>query len=233
MDRRAVLARVPLFASLGERELDALLQVTATRRLAPKETLCRKGDPGSQLYGVLSGRLKVMAAGKDGKELVFGVMGPGDVIGEIAVLDSDPRSATVIALEHAELLTLHRRELMPFLERHPKVAIQLARVMARRVRRLSTYAEDSVFLPLPARMAKTVLALAASYGADDGAAGEAAPVDIPLAQQDLADMVGTTRESVNKQLRAWEEDGIVGLKRARVIVRDRSALEAISEVIAL
>jgi CRP-like cAMP-binding protein len=230
MDRRALLSRVPIFASLGEREMDALLAITATRRLGAKETLFRKGDPASQLYGVLSGRLKVMAAGKDGKELVFDVMAPGDVIGEIALMDPGPRSASVVALERSELLTLHRRELFPFLERHPKLALQLAGVLARRVRRLSTYAEDSVFLPLPARMAKTLLALAASYG-EGAAAG--APVDIPLAQQDLADMVGTTRESVNKQLRAWEAEGLVGLKRARVIVLDRGALEAISEVVVL
>jgi len=230
MDRRALLSQVSIFGSLDERELEALLQVTATRRIAAKETLFRKGDPGNQLYGVLSGRLKVMAAGKDGRELVFGVMGPGDVIGEIAVVDSDPRSASVVALERSELLTLHRRELIPFLERHPKVAIGLAVVLARRLRRLSAYAEDSVFLPLPARMAKTLLALGASYG-QGVAPGD--PIDIPLAQQDLADMVGTTRESVNKQLRAWEADAIVRLKRARVILADRPALQSISEVISL
>jgi CRP-like cAMP-binding protein len=230
MDRRALLSRISIFSELGDRELEALLHVTATRRLAAKEVLCRKGDPGAQLYGVLSGRLKVMAAGKDGKELVFGVMGPGDVIGEIAVVDAGRRSATVVALERSELLTLHRRELMPFLERHPKVAMKLAAVLARRVRRLSTYAEDSVFLPLPARMAKTLLALAASYG-HGRVDGER--VDIPLAQQDLADMVGTTRESVNKQLRTWEEQAFVRLGRARVSVVDRDALVAISEWVPL
>ena len=229
MDRRALLSGVSIFASLDERELDALIQVTTTRRVAAKEVLFRKGDPGNQLYGVMSGRLKVMATGKDGKELVFGVMGAGEVIGEIAIVDSEPRSATVVALEASELLTLHRRELLPFLERHPKVAIQLAAVLARRVRRLSAYAEDSIFLPLPARMAKTLLALAASYGA----AGTSGPIDIRLAQQDLADMVGTTRESVNKQLRAWEEEAIVQLRRARVIVVDRAALESISELVEL
>jgi CRP-like cAMP-binding protein len=225
MDRRTLLARVSIFASLGERELDALLQVTATRRIAARELLCRAGDPGNQLYGVLSGRLKVFVGGGDGKDFVFGVMGPGDVIGEIALLDSGPRSATVVALERSELLTLHRRELVPFLERHPRVAIELAALLARHVRRLSSYAADAHFLPLPARMAKTLLALAASYEKETAAG---APIDVPLAQQDLADMVGTTRESVNKQLRSWEDESIVRLARARVVVVDRSALEAIA-----
>lgn len=230
MDRRALLSAVSIFGSLDDREIDALLEVTTTRRIGAKEVLFRKGDPGNQLYGVLVGRLKVMVTGQDGRELVFGVMGPGDVIGEIAVVDSEPRSASVTALERAELLVLHRRELIPFLERHPKVAIRLAAMLAGRVRRLSAFTEDSVFLPLPARMAKTLLVLAASYGREGP---EGAAVDIPLAQQDLADMVGTTRESVNKQLRTWEEASIVGLKRARVILIDRRALEEISDLVAV
>ncbi len=230
MDRRALLEAISIFGSLVEREIDALLQVTTTRRIGAREVLFRKGDPGNQLYGVLSGRLKVMATAQDGRDLVFGLMGPGDVIGEIAIVDSEPRSASVIALERAELLVLHRRELIPFLERHPKAAIRLAAVLAGRVRRLSAYTEDTVFLPLPARMAKTLLALSASY-AQDGR--DVAAIDIPLAQQDLADMVGTTRESVNKQLRAWEETGIVELKRSCVSLLDRSALEAISDLVAV
>jgi CRP-like cAMP-binding protein len=223
MDRRKLLSGVSIFSSLGEHELDLLLEVTTTKRLEPKELLFRKGDPGKQLYGILSGRLKVMASGKDGRELVFGLMGPGEVIGEIALMDSNPRSATVVALEPSELLTLHRRELIPFLERQPKMAIHLAGVLAGRLRRLSEHTEDTLFLPLPSRMAKTLLALSSSYGHDD-----ASTVDIPLAQQDLADMVGTTRESVNKQLRAWEDGGIVALKRARVAVLDMQAVRSIA-----
>lgn len=223
MDRRELLSSVSIFASLGESEIDKLLQVTTTKRLDTKEVLFRKGDPGKQLYGILSGRLKVMATAADGKELVFNLMGPGELIGEIALMDSDVRSATVVAVEPSELLTLHRRELFPFLECHPKVAIHLAAVLAGRLRRLSEHTEDALFLPLPSRMAKTLVALVASYGHE----GEGA-VDIRLAQQDLADMVGTTRESVNKQLRAWEEEGLVTLKRARVRVNDPEALRVIA-----
>lgn len=228
MNRRQLLERIEIFADLDDRERDALLEMTATRRVASKEVLCRKGDPGNQLYGVLSGRLKVMAGGKDGKEFVFSVMGPGEVIGEIAIVDSGPRSATVIALEPSNLMTLQRRELIHFIERHPRVAMQLAAVLARRVRRLSTYAEDAHFLPLPSRMAKTLLALTGTYDGDpDG------PIDIRLNQQDLADMVGTTRESVNKQLNTWEDDELVGLKRNHVIILDRDSLEAIAELVAI
>ena len=227
MDRRALLSNVSIFAPLGEREIDQLVELTTTRRLKAKEVLFRKGDPGNQLYGVMSGKLKVVTTGADGKELVFGVMSQGDVIGDIAIADSNPRSASVVALEPSELLTLHRREFIPYLERHPKVAIQLAGVLAGRVRKLSEKAEDSIFLPLPARMAKTLLALAPSYG---GASALDQPVDIRLAQQDLGDMLGTTRESVNKQLRAWEEGGLVALHRGRLTLLSRESLGAIADL---
>jgi len=228
MDRRELLSSISIFSSLGQREFDSLMDVTTTKRVEAREVLFRKGDPGNQLYGVLSGHLKVMATGKDGKEIVFGVMSPGDVIGEIAVVDQEPRSATVVGLERSDLLTLHRRELIPFLESHPKAAIQLAAILANRLRRLSEHAEDAIFLPLPARMAKTLLALAGSYDAEPGST---AGIDIKLAQQDLGDMVGTSRESVNKQLRAWEEEQIVELKRSHIILLDRDALEEISDFI--
>ena len=120
MDRRELLASVSIFASLGDKELDQLLRATTTKKLERKEVLCRKGDPGNQLYGILSGALKVTTTGTDGKDVMFGLMGPGEVIGEIALLDGEERSATVTAVESTELLTLHRRELIPFLERNPR-----------------------------------------------------------------------------------------------------------------
>ena len=94
VERRRVLGGVALFSDLEERELDELLAATTARRLADGEVLFRKGDPGRQLYGVVQGRLKISSAGPDGKEVVFGLSDPGDVIGEIALLDARPRSAT-------------------------------------------------------------------------------------------------------------------------------------------
>jgi CRP-like cAMP-binding protein len=230
MDKRQLLASVPIFAGLAERELDQLLSATTTKRLAAKDVLFRKGDPGNQLYAVLKGRLKILAAGADGKEVVFGINGPGEVIGEIALMDSEPRSATVLAMEACELLTLHRRDLIPFLEKHPKVTIELAAVLAARLRNLSEHTEDALFLTLPSRLAKTLLQLSATYGQEtpDGVL-----IDIRLPQQDLADMVGTTRESVNKQLRSWEEEGLVKLERTRITIIEQEGLEATAAFLTL
>jgi len=228
MRHAELLRRVEIFASLEDRELEKLLDVTTTKRVAPKEVLFHKGDPGNQLYGVVSGRLKVLSTSGDGKEVVFALSGPGDVIGEVAVMDSNPRSATVVALEASELLTLHRRDLIPFLERHPKVAIHVATVLAKCVRDLSQHTEDAQFMPLQSRMAKKVLRLADVYGKK--LEGGAISIEIRLSQQDLADLVGTTRESVNKQLKGWEEQGIVELGRSHITVTDRDALGELSDM---
>jgi len=224
MDRRKLLASVSLFSSLDEKELELLLGTTTTKRLKAKEVLFRKGDPGNQLYGILSGSLKVMATGTDGKDVMFTLMGPGEVIGEISILDGGERSASAAAVEPTELMTLHRRELIPFLEQHPAATIGLASVLAARVRRLSERAEDRQTMPLPARMAKRLISLADQYGKHPIVGG---PVEIRLPQQDLADLVGTTRESVNKQLRAWQDQGIVELGRGRVVLKRPKDLESV------
>jgi CRP-like cAMP-binding protein len=227
LDRRKLLANVSIFSSLDEKALDALVHATSTRRLDAGEVLFRKGDHGRQLYGVLSGRLKVSAAGADGKEIVFNVCDPGEVIGEIALLDSNPRSATIVALEASELLVLDRRDFLPFLERHPRVAIELAELLAARLRRLSELAEDSVLLALRARLAKKLVALAQRYGQPTKGGVE---IDLPLSQQEIGDMVGTSRESINKQLRAWTLDGLLSSQRGRITLRDPAALEALARL---
>lgn len=224
MDRRRLLASVSLFSTLDEEDLDVLLEVTTTKRLAAKETLFRKGDPGNQLYGILSGSMKVSATGSDGKDVLFTHMGPGEVIGEISLLDGGARSASAMAVEATELLTLHRRELIPFLEGHPHAAIGLASVLAARVRRLSERAEDRQTMPLPGRMAKRLIGLSLQYGRHPIVGG---PVEVRLSQQDLADLVGTSRESVNKQLRAWAAQGILEIGRGRVVLKKPETLDAV------
>jgi CRP-like cAMP-binding protein len=225
IERRRLLANVWLFSDLGERELDELLKLTSTRHLDDGETLFRKGDPGRRLYGVVEGRLKIFASGGDGKEVVFGLSDPGDVTGEIALLDSEGRSATVVALQPSELLTLDRRDFLPFLERHPRVAIRLAELLAERLRRLSELTADSVLLALRARLAKKLVALARNYGkkTEDGTL-----IDLKLPQQVLGDMVGTSRESINKQLREWTEKGLVKVHRGYITVRDPEELESLA-----
>lgn len=230
VDRRELLAGISIFSSLSDADLDRLVELTTVKKLRAKQTLLHKGDDAIALYGVMSGRLKASAAGADGKEVVFGLMDPGEVIGEIALLDSEPRSATVVAMEKSELLCLDRRDFLPFLERHPRVAIELAAVLASRLRRLSGVMEDTLFLTLPSRLAKKILALAQAYGreTDDGIV-----IQLKLPQHELGELVGTSRESINKQLRAWVEEGLVRVDRGYITVCQREGLEELARFLML
>jgi CRP/FNR family transcriptional regulator, cyclic AMP receptor protein len=222
IDGRALLERIPVFAGLSRRDLDLLYGITGTRKLRTREVLFRKGDEGATLYGIMRGRLRVFS-GADSKEVIFNFMDPGEVFGEIALLDAEPRSATVAAVEPVELLTLQRRDFLPFIEQHPKVAIQLATVLAQRLRTLSDAVEDAMLLSIPGRLAKKLLSLAQSYGkpADGGTR-----IDLKLPQHELGELVGATRESVNKHMRAWSAGGVIRVERGYITVLDEEALES-------
>jgi len=222
IDGRALLERIPVFAGLGRREIDSLLAITGTRKLRAREVLFRKGDDGATLYGIMRGRLRVVSGG-DPKEVILRFLDPGEVFGEIALLDSQPRSATIAAVDATELLTLHRRDFLPFVEQHPKVAIQLAAVLAQRLRTLSDAIEDAMTLSIPGRLAKKLLALAQTYGKP---APGGTRIDLKLPQHELGELVGATRESVNKQMRAWTTDGVIRVERGYITVLDEEALES-------
>ncbi len=225
VDKRSLLAKVSMFSPLGPPELDRLAQITVVKRLRGREILFRKGDDGSQAYVIISGRLKISSAAEDGKETVLRIMDPGEVVGEMALLDGDPRSATATALEPCELLVIQRRDLIPFLERHPRTAIKLLESQVARVRAQSAQLEDRVFLNLQSRLAKKLLALSDNYGVErpDGIT-----IDLKLSQGDLGEMVGTSRESINKQLRAWVEDGVVKSEKGYITIRNLDALEQLA-----
>ena len=229
MDRKELLRSIPIFSSLSDRELDLLLTYTTTKRLKKRAFLCRRGDPGLQLFALMEGRLRVVGEGGEGREVVFNFLDPGDVIGEISILDSQPRSASVEAVEESLLLSLHRRDLLPFLERNPKAALKLAGVLASHVRRLSELVEDTVFLGLPSRLAKKLLSLAQRYGKETP---EGMRIDLKLPQHELGELVGTSRESINKQLRQWGDEGLVSVDRGYVTLRDVERLESLARLLA-
>lgn len=225
-ERRRLLAGVPLFARLSERELDTLLQATHSRPLCAREELFHKGDPGSQVFVILSGRLKVVATSSGGDDVVFGLMDPGEVFGELSLLlEGGTRTATVTALDDCELLALDRRDFLPFLRAHPEAAVRLLETLAERVRRVSELVEDTQFLNLPARLAKKLVALAGAYGREGE---EGLVIDLPVSQEELGDMVGTTRESINKLVRSWAQRGLVTMKQGRITIHRRREIEVLA-----
>jgi len=226
--KREILARLPLFAGLGAREIEALAAVTRSQRVAARDELFHKGDAGTQVYAVVEGTLKVVTTSDEGDDVVLNLLDPGAVIGEVAVFCNAARSASVVALTDCELLAIERRDLLAFLRSHPDASLALMSVLAGRLRSLSELVEDTLFLNLPVRLAKKLIALAETHGQRTP---EGLRIELKLSQGEWGDLVGATRESINKQLRTWGEAGLVRLHQGYLVIRRPERLAAIADAV--
>jgi CRP/FNR family cyclic AMP-dependent transcriptional regulator len=211
----------PFIGALGQRDAEELMKQAITRRFQVNDVIFRKDDPGTGLYGVVSGRVVVVADSAEGKELILNVFGPGEYFGEIALLDGEGRSATAITREPSELLFLDRMHFMPFLARSPEATTRIIRLLCKRLRRTTDLVEDSIFLPVSLRLAKQLLALVDVYGLQ----AKDHPT-FPVSQGELGRMLGVSREIVARQLAIWRRAGLVEMQRGRITLRDRAALAA-------
>jgi CRP-like cAMP-binding protein len=227
-----------LLGRLNPAELDEVLQYARTHSLAPSQELFAKGDPGDGLFAVLSGQIKISTLSESGKEVVLNILGPGEIFGEIALLDGKARTANAHAIGASELLVLPRPDFLRFLERHPQVSWRLLDVLCARLRWVSESYEDVVFKRLANRLAKKLVVLAEHFGetGEEGQAGDGDAagsggrrIALPLPQQELANIVGATRESVNKQMRLWEDTGLIAYDQGRITVLDLARLAEIAE----
>lgn len=223
-DLKAALAQHFLLKDLSPEDLERVGELASTRWYRAGQPVFMKGDPGTAMMAVLSGRIRICAYSADGREVVLNVINPGEVFGEIALLDGGERTADAFAMETTELLCLSRRDFLPYLERNPKVCIKLLTIMCQRLRSTSEQLEDLNFLDLRCRLAKRLLYLAAIHG--EGC-GKGIHIGVRLPQHLLASMIGTSREAVNKQLRDWEEKGFIDVRRGSITILDQQSLQAL------
>jgi CRP-like cAMP-binding protein len=227
MNRIELLQKVPLFAGLADVQLAQL--PTSMVKLRAKEELFRRGEPAGRAYVVAAGKIKIVRDFVE-RQIVFDVVGPGAVIGELALLDEEgaerTRSASAIASSPADLLAIDRRDLVAFLRRHPGVALALCASLAARVRRLDAQLLGATFLGLETQLARTLISLAARFGKP---AGTAVEIEVTLNQTELGQMIGFSRESVNKQLRAFARAGIAEMARKKITIRDLPRLRALAQ----
>jgi CRP-like cAMP-binding protein len=224
--KRELLANQELFRKLSERELDDLVQAVRLKSIAARDELCHKGDEGNQLYVIVRGLLKAQTTSTSGDDVVFSIMGPGEMFGELALFSDGKRTANVVAIQDSELLLIDRRELFPFLRRHPEAAIKLLEVLAARVLNLSAMMEDTTFLNLPQRLAKRLLDLGERYGRRTP---QGLRIETKFSQTELGDLVATTRESINKQMKSWAAKRIATMEAGYVTIHDEDALRDIAE----
>ncbi|HWP29356.1 MAG TPA: Crp/Fnr family transcriptional regulator [Chloroflexota bacterium] len=209
------LRQVPLFAELPPERIQELAQMVRRRTYHRGETIFHKGDPGSGLYILTGGQVKIVLPSETGEEALLAVLEAGDFFGELALFDGLPRSATVVAVQNAEVLVLHRDDFLGFVARNPEVAIALFGVLSRRLRAADELIQDAVFLDVPGRLAKRLLELAERHGRQTP---QGIAIELKLTQQDLAAMIGATRESVNKHLGWMRDRRLIALDRQRITV---------------
>lgn len=224
--RRALFAQHFLLAKLEESALDTLLAVASERRFTGGQVIFQKGDPGTSMMAVLSGRVRISAYSEDGREIILNMVEPGQLFGEIALLDGKERSADATAMGKTELLILDRREFLPFLEHNPKIAVQLIEVLCDRVRRTSEMVESIAFLDFGARLARLLLQMAKNYGKE---IESGLLIDLRISQADLGNLIASTRESVNRQLSAWTQEGVIAVDQGKITLLDQDALEAMAQ----
>jgi CRP-like cAMP-binding protein len=225
VDKAALLAENSLLKHLDAADRARLAEYAAMVRHEADAVLFQRGDPGSSMMAVVRGRVKICTHSIDGKELILNIIKPGEVFGEIALIDGAPRTADAVTLETCELLVLERRDFQRHLDANPKVACRLLEVLCRRLRRTSAALEEQLFMEVPGRLARVLLHLAEAHGVP-AKAGRC--IDVRLSQQQLGSLTGITRESVNKQLGLWRSEGWIAVKGGYVTVIDAAALAALA-----
>jgi CRP/FNR family cyclic AMP-dependent transcriptional regulator len=217
-----VLKKAPLFTGLDDEAASALSSTMGTVRLNKGDVLFHEGDSGDRLYVVVSGKVKLGRSGSAGRENLLAVLGPGQMFGELSLFDPGPRSTTATAVTSCEIRTLEHEELMGWLAGRPEVAQGLLGQLAARLRRANDVVADLVFSDVPGRVAKQLLELAKRFGdrREDGV-----HVHHDLTQEELAQLVGASRETVNKALADFAARGWIRLEPRSVTILDVGRVE--------
>ncbi len=228
IDRRAALERHFLFAQLKPGELDGVLALAVERRYANGQVIFQKGEEDTSLMLVLRGSVRISVSSQAGKEIVLNTIEPGEVLGEIALIDGKPRSADATAMGACTMLIIRRAEFIPFLKQNPETAVRLLTVLCKKLRETSEMAEIVGLHSIPARLARLLLKWAEGEGVDTP---EGIRVPMKLSQREIGNLIGATRESVNKQLRAWQDDGHIVNGQTTITILDEEALEEVAGIL--
>lgn len=219
----SVLRKHPIFCDLEPEALDQLCRYAKYTTFKRGATIAAKGDPGNSLFAVISGTVKISSSSPDGRSAILNLIGPGEIFGEIAVLDGAPRTADATANTNCEVYIIDRRDFLPFVRSQPALAMKFIELLCARLRWTSQQVEQVILQNLPARLASALLGLTERRKLDSGSR------TIAITQQEISEMVGMTRESINKQLRAWAARNWVRLEHGAIVVLNAESLRDLAQ----
>lgn len=215
-----ILKRIPLFSSLSESDQQNLTSLLRRKLLGKGEHLFRQGDEGTALYIIVQGRIKISLS-KRTDNVTLAILGQGEFLGEMALLDELPRSADAIALEETQLYILNRKDFLSFLAGNTHTVYAILNSLSRRLRRMDDQLAEMCFLNLSARLAKQLVELAETQ---KPGGGDPNTRDLNISQQELGNILGASRESINKELKILRDKGVVETSRNAIRILDLEAL---------
>ncbi len=224
--KRELLRGVPLLAVLQPAELDQLVGMVTERRFAKGTTIIEGGSEGSGMMVLATGRVRVTATSAAGREVTLAILDRGRTFGELSMLDGKTRSASVTAMDDCLTLVIERRDFLPLLRANPDLVLRLLGVLCERLRDTNRALEEIALLDLPAQLARLLIKLGQDYGVTEPGGIR---LRLKLTQTDLSTLVAATRESVNKQLRSWREEGLLDDESGYLLIRSPRALRALAD----
>lgn len=215
------LARAGIFQGVDPDAVVNLISQMQTESFPRGTTIFDEGEPGDTLYIIIDGKVKLARHAPDGRENLLSVMGPSDMFGELSIFDPGPRTSSAVCVTEVEAATMDSEMLRTWINDHPEISQQLLRVLARRLRRTNASLADLIFTDVPGRVAKTLLQLANRFGTQEGSGLR---VNHDLTQEEIAQLVGASRETVNKALATFAQRGWIRLEGKSVVIVDTEHL---------
>lgn len=212
-----VLKQIPLFSELSDRDLEKIFQVASRQRYHKDNIILIEEEVGSTMFVILSGRVKISRISDDGREVILSILSDGDFFGEMSLLDGHTRSANVTAIEESELLVIRREEFLQMLKEFPQIAINLLKELAQRIRKSDEHIKSLSLQDATGRVASTLLRIAEDSGVFRR--GQVEIQELPL-QQDLANMAGTSRETISRVIKSLTDDGYLKKQSGKIIILD-------------
>ena len=222
-DKLAVLRKHAIFCDLETEALDQLCRYAKHSTLKRGTTIFARGDSGNSLFAVISGTVKMSISSAEGRSAIFNLIGAGEIFGEVALLDGLPRTADATANTNCELFVIDRREFLPFVRSQPELAMKFIELLCARLRWTSDQVDQVILQDLPGRLASALIRLTERHKLAQGGR------TIAVTQQEISEMVGMTRESINKQLRIWASRKWVRLEHGAIVVLNTEQLQALAE----
>jgi len=226
-DKRVLwyLKKVPLLAELAPEAMGGLAETVEMKEIRRRQVVYLPGDPGNAVFLVNGGRVKVSKVTRDGKELTLAYRGPGEIFGEACLIDGGPREEMAEAMENALVTEIQRPEFERLLQTQPMLGYRMTKVLAQRRREVESKIENLVFKDVNSKLAELLLRLATEYGVDDS---RGTLVALKITHQEMANLIGSTRETVSLTLAQFKRKGLIQTEGRKVIIADREGLRALA-----